>query len=423
MKRIVLTTFGSLGDLHPFLAVGVGLKERGYDVAIATSDVHREQVLVNGLEFREVRPKIAEFQGGEDVQRRLWNPLTGTEFLIQDVMLPHLEDSFEDLYAACAGADLVVTHPLWYAAPVVTELLKIPLAAVALQPATFVSSDDPSVIAAMPWLHRFRPLGPYAFRQIYRSVHGLASLRARAWAKPIAALRLRHGATALTYDPILRWATGANQTMGWFSPLLGAPQLDWPSGAVATGFPFYDSTKGLSAATAAFLDAGEPPIVFTLGSAAVRFAGSFYEESAEAARLLGLRAILLVGEAATGPLGTLASGSIHVTAYEPFSALFPRAAALVHQCGIGTTGKSLRAGIPVLGVPWGHDQFDNADRLSRLGCGEVLSRSRYTGRRTAAALERLLGSATIAARCAEVAKTISAENGVKSACDVLEAML
>ena len=174
MKRIVLTTFGSLGDLHPFLAVGVGLKARGYEVTIATSDVHRDAVLADGLCFHLVRPDIAEFQGAEEILRKLWNPRTGTEFLIADVMLPHLEDSFEDLYAACSGADLLVTHPLWYAAPVVAELLKIPLAAVALQPATFVSSDDPSVIAAVPWLHGLRRLGPAPFRRFYQSIHGLA---------------------------------------------------------------------------------------------------------------------------------------------------------------------------------------------------------------------------------------------------------
>src|SRR5262249_28459461 len=153
-------------------------------------------------------------------------------------------------------------------------------------------------------------------------------------------------------------------TLAMFSPVLGGVQPDWPPNSQLTGFPFYD---GLSAALnpklAAFLDGGQPPIVFTLGSAAVMAAGEFYTESLRAAQRLGNRAILVTRrDPGNVPAGPLPDG-VAVFEYAPFSALFPRAAAIVHQGGIGTTGQALRAGRPMLVVPFGFDQPDNADRV------------------------------------------------------------
>ncbi len=58
-RRIVLTTFGSLGDLHPFLALGLGLRDRGHEPIIATSECYRAKVEALGLGFRPVRPDAA----------------------------------------------------------------------------------------------------------------------------------------------------------------------------------------------------------------------------------------------------------------------------------------------------------------------------------------------------------------------------
>lgn len=125
----------------------------------------------------------------------------------------------------------------------------------------------------------------------------------------------------------------------------------------------------------AFLATGDPPLVFTLGSAAVHIADDFYAESLKAARLLGRRAVLLVGP--QGDTGVADGPDVIAVAYAPFSTLFPRAAAIVHQGGVGTTQQALRAGRPQLVVPHLGDQFDNGARVARLGCGRTLRRDRY----------------------------------------------
>src|SRR5262249_35745081 len=155
--------------------------------------------------------------------------------------------------------------------------------------------------------------------------------------------------------------------LAMFSPVIGPPQADWPPKTTQTGFPFYEGDGELPPEVAAFLDAGDPPIVFTLGSSAVGAPGVFYDESVGAVRRLGGRAVLLVGRHADRPVTEALPGSILVVDYAPHAPLFRRARAIVHHGGIGTTAQALRAGRPMLVVPHAHDQQDNARRVARLG--------------------------------------------------------
>ena len=183
---------------------------------------------------------------------------------------------------------------------------------------------------------------------------------------------------------------------------------------MTTGFPFYDQDgeAGLSPELAHFLDAGPPPIVFTLGSSAVMDAGRFYEHSAVAAKLLGRRAILLVGKDPRNRPTSLPDGVVAFD-YAPFSELFPRAAAVVHQGGVGTTAQAMRSGRPMLVMPYAHDQPDNAERLVRLGIARTVSRDRYTPARAAAELRHLIENPTYSERSAKVGKQVEQEDGVE----------
>jgi UDP:flavonoid glycosyltransferase YjiC (YdhE family) len=210
-----------------------------------------------------------------------------------------------------------------------------------------------------------------------------------------------------------------------FSEALATPQPDWPKQTCVTGFTFYDRNgdTGLSPELASFLDAGDPPIVFTLGSSAVWVADKFYLESAKAALKLGYRAVLLVGNNNPSLPKELQSKDIGVFDYAPYSELFHRAAAIVHQGGVGTTAQVLRSGRPMLVVPFSNDQPDNAARITRLGVGRTIDRDRYTASRAAKELNRLLREPRYQAKAAEVGAKVRAENGVKVACDAIEAQL
>ena len=218
------------------------------------------------------------------------------------------------------------------------------------------------------------------------------------------------------------WSPTLNLAL--FSPRFAAPQPDWPPHTIATGFPEWVPPQRPNAALDAFLDAGEPPIVFTLGSSAVHTADAFWEHSAKAVAMLGRRAVLLTGIDVPHKLSDGArSAQVFVADYAPHARLFPRAAAIVHQGGVGTTARALASGRPMLVVPYSHDQPDNAARCERLGVARVLARDRYSAARAAAALRALLADAALARRAAETGAAIAAERGAATAADAIERAL
>jgi UDP:flavonoid glycosyltransferase YjiC (YdhE family) len=161
-------------------------------------------------------------------------------------------------------------------------------------------------------------------------------------------------------------------------------------------------------------------VVFTLGSAAVLTAGKFYEFSARAAIRLGIRAVLLIGSDPRNRPRTKLPESLCVAEYAPYSALFSRAALVVHQGGVGTTAQCLRAGKPMLIVPFSHDQPDNSRRMQWLKVARVMQRASYTPLRVARRLRAMLATPLLAQRAESVARKLSHEDGVRTACDALE---
>jgi UDP:flavonoid glycosyltransferase YjiC (YdhE family) len=224
--------------------------------------------------------------------------------------------------------------------------------------------------------------------------------------------------------PLFEGQHAPSCVLALFSRLLAEKQPDYPPQTVITGFPFYDAAPehppdpGLLR----FLDAGEPPIVFTLGSSAVWVADDFYAVSMAAARALGRRAVLLAGEDAAAMRAGAPDG-IGVFGYAPHSIVMPRAGLIVHQGGIGTTAQALRAGRPMLVVPFGQDQPDNARRVVQLGVARTISRRRYQIDRVISELSALLSDPGYAERALVVGEQVLAERGTETACDSIERVL
>jgi rhamnosyltransferase subunit B len=420
-KKFLLTTLGSLGDLHPYIAVGLGLRQRGATVTIATSEVYRTKVEGEGLGFAPVRPDMSRVLEDPEIMRRAVDPLTGTEYVIRQLFLPWLEQSFEDTLEAARDADLIVGHPIAFATPTVAEYLKKPWVSIALQPSLFLSAYDPPVISGAPLLTALFALGP-AFTRFFFKVVKRAAGR---WGRPLNTLRSRLGLPQL-FNPVLFQMFSPYGTQAWFSSVLARAQSDWPEHTEITGFPFYDKLEpgqGLSPALARFLDAGPAPVVFTLGSSAVFNAEGFYAESLAAVRKVGCRAVLLIGRDPRNTPATPVPETVFVAEYAPYSELLSRAAATVHQGGVGTTAQALRAGRPMIVVPWSHDQPDNGMRVKKLGVARVIPRGRYRADRVARELELLLGGSGYAAAARAAAAEMEREDGVAAACAGLEAIL
>jgi len=238
------------------------------------------------------------------------------------------------------------------------------------------------------------------------------------------AVRRSLGLEPTPLNPVFDGVRAGQLSLGLYSPLLGARQPDAPPHFEVAGYAAYDSDAGgpsaLPPGLSAFLEAGPPPVAFTLGSAVVNIPGDFYVRSLAAARGLGRRAVLLVGP--EGDPSVADGPDAFAAPYAPFSLLFPRCAAVVHQGRVGTTQQALRAGRPQLVVPHLGDQHDNAARIVRLGAGLAVGRARY-GRDAPALLARLLHDPAPAARAASLADLAQAEDGAGVAAARISALL
>jgi rhamnosyltransferase subunit B len=413
-KRIVIATIGSLGDLHPCLALSIELTRRGHHVTIATTPHYRSKVEALGISFQSMRPDWDPTD--PQLIRQCDDLKKGPEVLYRKMLLPELRGTYTDLLSVASRADLLIAGELVYAAPLVAEKLKLRWVSVILSPFSFFSSFDPSVMVNAPALIHLRKAGPSA----YRAGLSLGRLATRHWSNPVRNLRREQG-LRLECDPVFRDKFSRDLVLALFSHWLAEPQPDWPPQTAQPGFVFFEASDvgtNLPSPLSNFLAYGAEPIVFTQGSTAVHSPGDFYKVSAMAAERLGRRAVLL---GATDSL-EIDSPNLLALPYAPYSRLFPHAIVNVHQGGSGTTGEALRSGRPMLVVPYGWDQPDNAVRAERLGVGVHLPRREYTVDTATAVLKTLLETPRFSIRAAAVGEQVAEEDGLASACDAIEAV-
>ena len=146
MARIVLATFGSFGDLHPYMAIALELKARGHRPVIATTDRYRDKIIAAGIEFHAVRPNSEIFGDERELLRLVMDSAKGSEYVIRQVILPHLRDAYEDTLAVAKDADVLLSHPLSYTVPIIAERFGKPWVASVLQPMMFLSAHDPPLL-------------------------------------------------------------------------------------------------------------------------------------------------------------------------------------------------------------------------------------------------------------------------------------
>lgn len=415
--RIILNTFGSFGDIHPYMALAMELQRRGHTPVVATMQIYREKIEGAGLEFAPMRPDIPQPKEQDtELIEKIMEPRTGPRFLMEELVFPAVRDSYEDLLKAVAGADLLVTHPAAPAGPLVGRKTGMPWISTVLAPFSFISAYDPPVPPYWQWTRRLSLLGPGVMRFLLGLSKGMYKARAVTEFRDELGLEDKG-------NPMFEGQHSPALVLALFSKVFAQPQPDWPPQTEVTGFCFYDGNREAQVPDELirFLDSGAPPIVFTLGSSAVWVARDFFRESIEAARGVGRRAVLLIGDERNLP-PSIPEGVIAVD-YVPYQALLPRACVVVHHGGVGTTSHALLAGVPSLIVPFAFDQSDNAEHARRLGTSRTLYRNDYFAPRVTNELNELLRQPFYTRRALEISSQLKQENGPARAADLIEQML
>lgn len=413
-RRILVVTFGSHGDVHPFLALARGLARRGHDVTFFTAAPFGDLVRRYGLDFVPIG-SVDDFEAIQD-DADLWHPRRAFPAIARALM-KGFEESFDAVRARVEpGRTVLVGSTLAFAARVVREVTGAPMATVHLAPAVFRSEYRPPALPGL-WL-------PAGLPRWWKRFVWYAADRLvidRFLAPTINRLRARHDLAPVTrvFDA---WMHSPDRVIALFPEWYRAPEPDWPAQTRLTGFPLFDESDGERLPppeVTEFLDAGPAPVIFTAGSAN-RHAESFFAESVAACERLGRRGLLLTQHRPDVP--SALPESVRHFDYVPFSQVLPRAAALVHHGGIGTTAQALRAGTPQLIRPLAHDQFDNAAILQDLGVGGSILPKHYAAPRVADALRALIENPEVV-RAVEVARDRFADHdALGETCRLIETL-
>jgi len=424
MAKILITCFGSYGDLYPYVAMAKALQQRSHHVAIGSTLIFQSQIESEGIPFIHLRSNLDRYTtpvAVRELLQRIFDSQKGGEYITRE-MMEKIEETYQDTVNAVEGVDLVISNPLAYATPIVCRQKNTVWLSTVLAPMFFLSVYDPPIMSPAPWLRKIHHISPPLYRGLFKLLKGAT----KAWVKPLYQLCSRHQLPAPVDNPIFEGQYSRYGTLAMFPDSFAKPQPDWPINTQTTGFPLFSTEISKHVhleKLEAFLAAGEAPIVFALGSSAVNVAKDFYLISAAIARRLKKRAVLVCGEHEDQVKGIEQGSDIFIINYVAYDKLFPHASVIVHQGGIGTLAQSLSAQRPMLIVPFGFDQFDNAERIENLGIGKSLSRSRYNVETAAPIIKELLTHAQYKASAESIGKDIISQDGTENSCDIVERVL
>lgn len=403
--QALLISLGSMGDTLPFMALGHALQSRGHRVVLMANGYYREQIEREGLEFVEGL-SAADFTAYAEAQKN-WTFRQSLE-MTGNLMLGQIPRVFEFVARRqVPGETVVVAQAYALGARIAQEKLGTPLATVHLQPLWMRSVHNPVTLPG--WFPR---LAVQVFDRLMDAAvdAGLG--------KKVNAIRAEHG-----LPPVKRlmkhWWNSPNLVLAMFPDWFDPPQPDWPPHSVTTGFPLlhWKSQPELAPEVRAFLDAGDPPLVFTQ-TAITKTVEPYFQISREVTQSLGSRAIFLTPHPSLIPRDL--PETIRYFPFVPLDALLPRAHLHVHHGGIGTIAQSLFANVPQLTVAMANDQMDNSLRLRRLGCSGYLKPSEYQPARVRQEIERLFTSPEVRARCDQLAERVRTSDAMQVACDAIE---
>jgi rhamnosyltransferase subunit B len=412
---VVIAT-GTSGDIFPFLKLAVDLVERGNRVTFLGPESYQEYILEKGVFFHSIYTS-------EEFNRLTSNPDLWHRHKGLRIVLEAISSRFELIsdfvkYLPMDETLIFVCHPLALpsASLVRADRNNIFIVGGYLAPSNIRSSRNPMMLGSLRIPRRV----PLFLR------HWFWQLVDRYFIDPYIIPELNKIRKEKELSPALHFIeymqSVPDLTVTFFPCWFTQTKPDWPHPICRLNFPLYDpnSANRVSTELHSFLALGEPPIIFTLGTAN-RHAAKFFQIAVYASSLLGKRAVLLTKYPELIPISL--PNSVIWQEYVPLNELLPKAAILVHHGGIGTTAEALRAGIPQLIIPLAFDQFDNAACVEMLGAGLSLSCTSLQTNKLVEKLKKLFSSKEINAQCKLITSRFSKGNDIDIFCNAIEELM
>jgi sterol 3beta-glucosyltransferase len=409
--RIMLLTYGSRGDVEPFVALGKGLQGAGHSVGLAAPAVYESLASAHGIEYVPL-PGDPDRLVQDLVQHagtRPWRMVT----VMSRYVLPLAEQVAGAVREASRGADAVVHSFLMTQSGHEAALeLDVPEVSAQLFPVFSATGEFPAV--AFPDL----PLGR-AYRRLTHAITIQTFRQGGRWLYGRVRRRSPH-LPALSRWPFAAAPGQRPPILYAFSPHVVTPPADWAGDVHVTGYWSLDPASGWEPPSDLldFLGAGPAPIFIGFGSITARAGGELTDIALEALALSRQRGVLGMGQRGLPerrlPADVLAIGSA------PHSWLFPRMAAVVHHGGAGTTGAALGAGIPSVIIPFTADQPFWGRRVFCLGVGpRPIPVRQLSATNLARAISAAVEDGAMRARAQDLGARIRAEDGIARAMEVI----
>lgn len=418
--KILIASYGSRGDVQPYIALGKGLQKAGHQVMIATSNRFQAFIEEHGLNYGYMNDdllSLIDTDQGKDLLEKtdnlfkvIWRTLSTLK-----QFGPMQQSLFDESWQAAKQfkPDVIVFHPKSYGCLHFAEKLSVPVALGLLVPMIVPTAEYPNI--GFPKLK----LGKRYNLMTYHLVNRLMKL---SMGKSVKAWRAANDLPALRRFEILHTAEGKKiPVLHGISRHIVPEPADWPETSTMTGFWFLDRKDDWtpSPELEAFLQAGAPPVYVGFGSMAGRDPERLTTIVIEALQQAGVRGIIATG------WGGMQSMTLPKTLFQidqaPHDWLFPKMSAVVHHGGAGTTAAVLRAGKPSVIVPFFGDQPFWGAHVYAQGLGSLpIPQKKLTSEQLAASIQRVISSPDILKKSAEIGELIRQEDGVGTAVTIIE---
>jgi sterol 3beta-glucosyltransferase len=422
MARILLASHGTIGDLFPFLALGLELQRAGHEPSLVVDRSYASTVESHGLRCVPVDTGRDERRFLEGLMRELlplWNPLTQLARSIEEIYVATTPAFRAALLREAPRADLLVSNAVTFAGAMVHEETAIPIVSVFLGHVLKSSYYPPP---APPPFRTFYPKGPLA-RLVNRAIWELAERTAGRLLGGVNRLRRAEGLKPV--ESFIDLPPPGGPCLVTVSRVLAEEMPDWPRHFRVTGFLFHHPNIAYEpeAELLRFLREGDAPVVFSFGSMAGIDADHLTRTLLEALEAAGRpRAIIQAGWADLGSRAL--PPHVRSVGFAPHDWLFSQASCVVHHGGAGTSGAVLRAGVPSVVVCCWNDQMLWAAELRRIGvAGGGLTFARLTPERLGKAIRKTLDSSAMRARAEELGALVAREDGARAARCAIEETL
>ena len=409
--RILMTSYGTRGDIQPCIALGQALKKAGYEVSICTSEGFRAFIEGHGLHYSYMDNSVLELS-----QAVLGDGTVFETMKIAGKIPKAMRHSFDEEWKAAQEfqPDLMI-HRKYIASHHIAEKLNIPN--ILSIPLPFYTATDAFPVPFFAGI-------PKAFNRLSYVMNTLSGL---GYASSINDFRTKtlNLPKISPFDDMLKRADGSLIPIlyNFSSHLLPVP-ADYPEHVYVTGYWFLEQQDNWQAPPELleFLEKGAAPVYVGFGSMGARGAAKRSQVVLEALKQSGQRGLLAKG------WGGLKSDDLPSDVFMldevPHDWLFPRVAAVVHHGGAGTTAAALRSGKPSIICPFLGDQPFWGKLIHEAGLGaKAIPQAMLTAERLAEAIRQVTNDKGMIQRAAEFGESIRAEDGLGAAVKIINEVL